>query len=257
MQLRVTYIWISQHGNLSCHTAPVTCVVSSCGQTVSVVWVSYKRLWLVYLSLYERHDRRTDDDLLNFVGPPLPSGKYLTYLINIITPSHRLYVKHLRDKGTKMFGMFTSWRDVKRYSKWDQNTTTSHSSTSAIVFVNLRHYRQTKTKNNSCLHDKTLLLYFHLYPKRSVAVTHFHYVLLGLDWAKGLYKNYWGAEAGRILFYFIKKIKALYSIINISLDPPSELEHSTEGSLCHVISQSHHKNTLNVSWVHQKQLISK
>lgn len=30
------------------------------GKTVSVMWVSYKRLWLVYLSLYERYDRLTD-----------------------------------------------------------------------------------------------------------------------------------------------------------------------------------------------------
>lgn len=38
---------------------------------------------LIYLSLYERVDRLTDGDLLSFVGRLLPSGKYLTTLINI------------------------------------------------------------------------------------------------------------------------------------------------------------------------------
>ena len=45
---RVTYIWISQRGNLSCHAAPVPRAVSSCGQTASVMWVSYNGLRLVY-----------------------------------------------------------------------------------------------------------------------------------------------------------------------------------------------------------------
>lgn len=64
------------------------------GKTVSVMWVSYKRLGLVYLSLNERYDRLTDEKLLNVVGPPLPSGNYLTTLINIKTLCYRLYIKN-------------------------------------------------------------------------------------------------------------------------------------------------------------------
>lgn len=55
-----------------------------------VMWVSYKRLRLVCLSLSEWYDRLTDEPV-NFVGPPLPSGKYLTTSINIIRRGYRLY----------------------------------------------------------------------------------------------------------------------------------------------------------------------
>lgn len=134
MWLYVTYIWISHHGNLSCHTAPVTWCGLSCGQKVTVMWVSYKRLRLVYLSHCERYDRPTHDVPLNFVGPPLLSGKYLTVLIIITTPTNRHYVKHLWAKGTKMFGMLTSLcQDLKRHNTTEKLV--SHSSTSTNVFV--------------------------------------------------------------------------------------------------------------------------
>lgn len=139
------------HIMATCHATQLLShgVVSSCGQKVTVMWVSYKRLRLVYLSLCERYDRPTHDVPLNFVGPPLLSGKYLTVLIIITTPTNRHYVKHLWAKGTKMFGMFTSLsQDLKRHNATE--TLVSYSSTSTNVFVQ-DSKKTKKTKTNVLL----------------------------------------------------------------------------------------------------------
>lgn len=123
------------HIMATCHATQLLShgVVFSCGQKVTVMWVSYKRLGLfTYLSVSDMTGRLTM--FLWILGPPLLSGKYLTVLIIITTPTNRHYVKQLWAKGTKMFGMFTSLcQDLKRHNTTE--TLVSCSSTSTNVFV--------------------------------------------------------------------------------------------------------------------------
>lgn len=65
------------HNVATCHASSVTWMFS-CGQTVNVMWVSYMRLSLVYLSCYEGYDRQTQDVPLDSVDIPVLSSKYLT-----------------------------------------------------------------------------------------------------------------------------------------------------------------------------------
>lgn len=114
--------------------------------------------------------------------------------LTFITPSHRLYVKHLCDRGAKMFGMFMSLHnvytvqeDVNRYSKWDQNASRSYFCNSFWKFRNFWKIQFSRTVLASITQ---LYLLMHFIVRQFVSLS------VWLEWAKGLYKNYWVAEVG-------------------------------------------------------------
>lgn len=119
---------------------------SSCGQTVSVMWVSYKRLWLVYLTLYEWYDRLSDNVSSGFLWA-------LLYCSATIWQCRLMlwhYVKHLCDEGMEMFSMLMSLYNV--YTQDVKTHTVNDDQYTCIIFVFLSKRSciiQIEKKNNA------------------------------------------------------------------------------------------------------------